>query len=65
MQQLTSLYEQMGISHEVYEYGEATIQKLAERFAEIDRIGSLRINTYDENYIVFTPGFADYPMYLA
>ena len=38
MQQLTSLYEQMGISHEVYEYGEATIQKLAERFAEIDRI---------------------------
>ena len=38
MQQLTSLYEQMGISHEVYEYGETTIQKLAERFAEIDRI---------------------------
>ena len=38
MQQLTSLYEQMGISQKLYEYGEATLQKLSTRFAEIDRI---------------------------
>ncbi len=38
MQELISLYEQMGISQKVYEYGEATIERLAERFAEIDRI---------------------------
>ena len=38
MQELISLYEKLGISQEVFEHGEATIQKLAERFAEIDRI---------------------------
>ena len=38
MQQLTSLYEQMGISQKVYQYGEAAIEKLSDRFAEIDRI---------------------------
>ncbi len=38
MQELIALYEKMGISQEVFEYGEATIKKLADRFTEIDSI---------------------------
>ena len=38
MQELIARYEQMGISRKVFEYGEATIQNLADRFAEIDSI---------------------------
>ncbi len=38
MEQLLSLYGQMGISPAVYEYGEKTLEKLAERFAAIDQI---------------------------
>ncbi|MBO5868384.1 MAG: methionine gamma-lyase family protein, partial [Oscillospiraceae bacterium] len=32
------LYQEMGVSQAVYEYGEATIQKLQEQFAQIDRV---------------------------
>lgn len=38
MEELKELYAQMGISSAVYEYGEATIRKLNERFAVIDQV---------------------------
>jgi len=38
MEQLLSLYGQMGISPAVYEYGEKTLEKLVQRFAAIDQI---------------------------
>ena len=38
MEQLLELYSGMGISPAVYEYGEAALKKLADRFAAIDRI---------------------------
>ncbi len=38
MQELISLYEEMGISQKVYEYGQAALEKLQQRFEEIDRI---------------------------
>ncbi|MBR0446747.1 MAG: methionine gamma-lyase family protein [Oscillospiraceae bacterium] len=38
MQELIARYEQMGISRKVFEYGEATIKNLTDRFAEIDSI---------------------------
>ena len=38
MEELQELYIQMGISPSVYEYGEATIRKLTERFALIDQV---------------------------
>ena len=38
MQELKELYSDLGISPNVYAYGEAAIAKLTERFAEIDRI---------------------------
>ncbi len=38
MQELINLYEQMGISQKVYEYGEAALQRLADRFAQVDKI---------------------------
>ena len=38
MEQLLSLYQQMGISPAVYAYGEKTLENLAERFAAIDQI---------------------------
>ena len=38
MEQLQELYSSMGISPAVYAYGEATIEKLTERFANIDKI---------------------------
>ena len=38
MNELTSLYEEMGISPAVYAYGEKVISKLRERFDEIDKV---------------------------
>ena len=38
MEQLQELYNSIGISPAVYAYGERTIEKLTERFAEIDKI---------------------------
>ena len=38
MEQLLELYQTMGISPAVYYYGEETIRKLQERFAQIDQI---------------------------
>ena len=38
MEQILELYNTMGISPAVYEYGESTIQKLQERFAQIDKV---------------------------
>ena len=38
MEQLKMLYEGMGISPAVYEYGEKTLAKLSERFAAIDKV---------------------------
>lgn len=38
MESLCEMYAQMGIGKRVYEYGEAVLEKLAGRFAEIDRI---------------------------
>ena len=38
MYKMTELYNRMGISAAVYEYGEKAIEKLADRFADIDRI---------------------------
>ena len=38
MEQLKMLYEGMGISPAVYEYGEKTLARLAERFAAIDKV---------------------------
>ena len=38
MDELISLYNEMGISPAVYEYGEKAIEKLTERFAKIDQI---------------------------
>ena len=38
MNELYEFYNRLGISPAVYEYGEETIRKLTERFAEIDKI---------------------------
>jgi len=38
MDELLSLYNEMGVSPAVYNYGESVIVKLAERFAEIDKV---------------------------
>ena len=38
MEQIYELYNQLGISPAVYEYGEATIEKLKDRFACIDKV---------------------------
>ena len=38
MQDLINLYTQMGISQKVYEYGEAALKKLEDRFAQVDKI---------------------------
>ena len=38
MERLLELYNSMGISNAVYNYGEEALKKLADRFAEIDRI---------------------------
>ena len=38
MTQLLELYESMGISPAVYEYGERAIEKLKDRFEAIDKI---------------------------
>ena len=38
MEQLLELYNQMGISPAVYEYGENTIAELSERFNAIDKV---------------------------
>ena len=37
MENLIKLYENMGISQAVYQYGESALQILVERFAEIDK----------------------------
>lgn len=38
MQNLIEMYQNMGVSQKVYQYGEETLEKLAGRFAEVDRI---------------------------
>ena len=38
MDEIMHLYNQMGISSKVYQYGEKTIEKLNARFAEIDKV---------------------------
>ena len=38
MEELQSLYRQMGISPAVYQYGERTLEKLKDRFAAIDAV---------------------------
>ena len=38
MNEITTLYENMGISPAVYSYGESVIAKLSDRFAQIDKI---------------------------
>ncbi len=38
MEMLLNLYNELGISPAVYQYGEETLKKLADRFADIDRI---------------------------
>ena len=38
MNELLELYQSMGVSARVYEYGEAAIEKLQSRFAAIDRV---------------------------
>ena len=36
MKELTEIYERMGISPAVYQYGEAAIARLKDRFEEIE-----------------------------
>ena len=38
MEQLLNLYAQMGISPAVYAYGEQTLEKIKDRFAQIDKV---------------------------
>ena len=38
MEQLLNLYAQMGISPSVYAYGEQTLEKIRDRFAQIDKV---------------------------
>ena len=38
MKEITAMYENMGISPSVYQYGEETIARLKERFDEIDQV---------------------------
>ena len=38
MVELLNLYQEMGISHAVYNYGESVLEKLAARFAAIDKV---------------------------
>ena len=41
MEELLKLYNEMGISPAVYNYGEKTLEKLKDRFAQIDQIAEL------------------------
>ena len=41
MEELINLYNEMGISPAVYNYGEKTLDKLKDRFAQIDKIAEL------------------------
>ena len=41
MKELLSLYQSLGISEEVYQYGESALERLRERFAQIDKIAEL------------------------
>ena len=38
MEELLELYSEMGISPGVYNYGEKVLEKLKDRFAEIDKV---------------------------
>ena len=38
MDRIIEMYESMGISSNVYHFGEEVLKKLADRFAEVDRI---------------------------
>ena len=38
MNEITAMYENIGISPEVYAYGEATISRLKDRFEKIDQV---------------------------
>ena len=38
MEELLELYNKMGISPAVYNYGEKTLERLNERFSQIDKI---------------------------
>lgn len=38
MEQLLQLYQNMGISRAVYEYGEKTLERISSRFTEIDKV---------------------------
>ena len=40
MEQLLNLYQEMGISPAVYEYGEKVLSKIADRFAAIDKVAA-------------------------
>ena len=41
--ELTTMYESLGVSRAVYEYGERILEELKPRFAEIDRTARQRV----------------------
>ena len=49
MNEITALYENMGISAGVYAYGEKALANLKSRFDEIDRLAVIHENFFDES----------------
>ena len=65
-EQMTRMYEQMGISETVYRFGRQMEEKLAERFASIDRtaeynqmkvIRAMQENRVSEGCFHYTSGY--------
>ena len=72
MQELLDLYQNMGLSPAVYHYGEAAIEKLTERFAQIDRVaeynqakvlGAMQKNKVSATCFAGTTGYGSMRMY--
>ena len=64
--ELEKMYEGLGVSRGVYEYGEAVLAGLRERFAEIDRVaeynqakvlGAMQKNRVDAACFAQTTGY--------
>ena len=58
MEELQNLYQEMGISPAVYAYGEKTLEKIKDRFADIDRIAEYNqakvLRAFQKNRIAAT-----------
>ena len=54
---MTNLYENLGISQKVYDFGENTLEKLKDRFSEVDKIAEYKNNAALQKYAEFIVGY--------